>query len=128
MRYALVADGMVENIIWVENPDDYDPGEKVIALATDEVAIGWLYVNGQFEAPPPPPEPRKLVAKSVVQQRIIDKGPQYMTQALEMLQSNAVYFARWFAPDHPAVYCDDPDAIGLVNALGLDPNEILAPE
>ena len=28
---------------------------------------------------------------------------------------------RWFAPDHPAVYCDDLDAVALVTALGLDP-------
>ena len=70
---------------------------------------------------------RKLVPKSIVQQRIIEKGPQYMQQALQMLQSNAVYFARWFAPDHPAVYSDDVDARGLVVALGLDPDEILAP-
>ncbi|WP_292527820.1 hypothetical protein [Mesorhizobium sp.] len=43
------------------------------------------------------------------------------------LTQNPVYFARWFAPDRPEVYCDDPDAILLVTALGLDPDAILAP-
>ncbi|WP_281405369.1 hypothetical protein [Mesorhizobium sp. B2-3-12] len=42
------------------------------------------------------------------------------------MTANPVYFARWFAPDHPAVYCDDPDAVALVQALGLDPADILA--
>ena len=37
------------------------------------------------------------------------------------------YFVRWFAPEHPSVYCDDPDAAGLVAAPGLDPAVILAP-
>lgn len=69
---------------------------------------------------------RKLVAKSVVQQRIILKGK--MGEAYDLLTRNPDYFARWFAPDHPAVYCDDQDAVGLVAALGLDPKEILAPE
>ena len=71
------------------------------------------------------PAVRRLVLKSIVQSRIIDAGK--MQQAYAALTSNAVYFARWFAPDHPAVYSDDPDAVGLIRALGLDPEVILAP-
>jgi hypothetical protein len=71
-------------------------------------------------------EPVRLsVLKSTVQQRIIDAGK--MADAYAALTANPVYFARWFAPDHPVVYCDDPDAVGLVTALGLDPEIILAP-
>ncbi|MER8741552.1 hypothetical protein NKH54_00575 [Mesorhizobium sp. M1004] len=66
---------------------------------------------------------RRLILKSVVQARIIDAGK--MPQAYAMLTGNPVYFARWFAPDRPEIYCDDPDAIGLVRALGLDPAVIL---
>jgi hypothetical protein len=72
------------------------------------------------------PVVRFSIAKSVVQARIITKGK--MAQAYAMLVANPIYFARWFAPDHPVVYCDDPDAMILVRALGLDPQEILAPE
>jgi hypothetical protein len=72
------------------------------------------------------PEPvRQTVLKSTVQARIIEAGK--MDQAYAALTSNAVYFARWFAPDRPVVYCDDPDAMGLVQAIGLDPAVILAP-
>jgi hypothetical protein len=74
----------------------------------------------------PAPPVRQVVPKSIVQTRIIAAGK--MAEAKAALDSNAVYFARWFAPDRPVVYCDDPDAIGLVQALGLDPAVILAPE
>ncbi|BCH17099.1 MULTISPECIES: hypothetical protein [unclassified Mesorhizobium] len=60
-----------------------------------------------------------------MQVRIIDAG--MMASDYAALTQNPVYFARWFAPDRPEVYCDDPDAILLVTALGLDPDAILAP-
>lgn len=72
----------------------------------------------------PVPPGRQQVLKSVVQARIIEAGK--MPAAYAALTENPVYFARWFAPDHPAVNCDDPDAVALVAALGLDPAEILA--
>ena len=67
---------------------------------------------------------RAKVLKSTVQARIIEAGR--MPAAYAALTQNPVYFARWFAPGHPAVYCDDPDAVALVKALGLDPAVILA--
>jgi hypothetical protein len=70
------------------------------------------------------PAARRMVLKSVVQARIIDAGK--MPQAYAALTSNPIYFARWFAPDRPEVYSDDPDAVGLIRALGLDPAVILA--
>jgi len=69
---------------------------------------------------------RRMIAKSIVQARVINAGK--MPDAFAMLNANPIYFARWFAPDQPAVYFDDPDAVGLVQALGLDPAVVLAPE
>lgn len=77
------------------------------------------------DAPEPEPE-RPMVRKSVVQQRLIAAGK--METAYAMLTAQPVYFARWFAPDHPSVYCDDPDAMAMVEALEEDPEVILAPE
>lgn len=75
---------------------------------------------------PPPSEPtRPSVPKSIVQARIITAGK--MGDAKAMLDADPVAFARWFAPDWPAVYCDDANAVAFVTALGLDPAEILAP-
>lgn len=70
------------------------------------------------------PVDRQMVLKSTVQARIIEAGK--MPQAYAALTGNPVYFARWFAPDRPSVYCDDPDAVTLVSTLGLDPAVILA--
>jgi len=73
-----------------------------------------------------PPGPRRMVPKSVVTQRVIDAG--MIDQAMAALQSDWAKFARWVAPDQPAVYFDDADTVLMVEALGLDPEVILAPE
>ncbi|TGT36208.1 hypothetical protein [Mesorhizobium sp. M8A.F.Ca.ET.165.01.1.1] len=68
---------------------------------------------------------REKVRKSIVMQRLIDLNK--MDQAYAMLAAQPKFFARWFAPDHPEVFADDPDAMAFVSALGLDPAVILAP-
>ncbi|BCM19259.1 hypothetical protein [Mesorhizobium sp. J8] len=94
--------------------------ETIVDVMTGEVTVNpdWVMENAG-------PPYRPTVLKSTVQARIITAGK--MDEAYAMLTANPVYFARWFAPDHPVVYCDDPDAVGLVDALNLDPAEILAP-
>jgi len=69
---------------------------------------------------------RTMVRKSIVQQRLIDAGK--MDEAYAALTANPTYFARWFAPDRPQVYCDDPDALLLLQAIGADPEVIMAVE
>jgi len=101
--------------------DGAEPPEGAIEvpIAPDDARQKWDG-NGWSDVPPA----RPMVAKSVVQARIIEAGR--MGEAYAALTANPVYFARWFAPDHPAVYCDDADAVGLVTALGLDPGVILS--
>lgn len=72
------------------------------------------------------PIERPMVRKSTVQARLIATGK--MEAAYAALTSNPVYFARWFAPDHPEVYCDDPDALMLLAAIGADAEIIMAVE
>lgn len=71
------------------------------------------------------PTARRKVRKSVVQARLIEAGK--MDAAYAVLTSNATYFARWFAPDHPDVHADDPDALGLLAQIGADAGAIMAP-
>jgi hypothetical protein len=51
MRYALIADDKVINVILWDGSTDWSPptGTEVVSLAgLDEVAIDWDYVDGQF--------------------------------------------------------------------------------
>jgi hypothetical protein len=73
----------------------------------------------------PPTPPRPSVLKSVVMDRVSAAGK--MSSAYTMMTQNPDNFGKWFAPDKPFVYCDDPDAVAVVKALGLDPTVILAP-
>ncbi|RWK79430.1 MAG: hypothetical protein EOR45_32375 [Mesorhizobium sp.] len=115
---------LIENGVVVQSDRTGDqPGG--FTAAPEEVCPGYLFDGQTFTAPDPSPPERPMVLKSVVQARIIEAGK--MPDAYAALTQNAIYFARWFAPDRPEVYCDDPDAVLLVQALGLDPAAILAP-
>lgn len=99
-------------------------GKVAVGPERIEERDGLPVIVTDYEDAPPPPPP--TVRKSTVQARLIEAGA--MEAAYVALTSNPEYFARWFAPDRPVVNCDDPDAILVVTALGLDPETILAPE
>lgn len=96
--------------------------------------------SGAIEVPEAPDDARQIwsgtawgvvvplavstVLKSTVMGRLTASQ---MATAYAMLTANPVFFARWFAPDKPFVNVADPDAVGFVKALGLDPIVILAP-
>lgn len=97
-------------------------------------AVSYTIENGkiieQYEIEDAPiVEPvieRRMVKKSVVQSRLIEAGK--MDLAYDLLTQNPTYFARWFAPDRPEVYFDDPDALLVLQAINADPEIIMAPE
>ena len=97
-------------------------GKQVVSTSVEMVNGTPTYVRELEDTPPPP---RQMALKSVVQSRIIDAGK--MGDANAALTGNPIYFARWFAPDHPSVYCDAPEAVTLVAALGLHLAVIPAP-
>jgi XkdW protein len=72
------------------------------------------------------PPPRRMVAKSLIISRLIEAGK--IEAARAALEANASAYARWWAPDKPAIYADDPEAIALLQSIGADPAAILAPE
>lgn len=59
MRYALIQNGTVVNVILWGGEGDYEaPVECELVEVPDEVSIGWARVDGAFVAPPAPtPEP-----------------------------------------------------------------------
>lgn len=73
-----------------------------------------------------PPAQRREVRKSVVMARAAVAGK--VDEGYLALTQSPVLFARWFAPDRPVVYSDDPDTIAFLTSLGLDADAMLAPE
>jgi hypothetical protein len=58
MRYALVRNGVVANVIIWDGVQPYSAGDsELIELGELVVGPGFTYVGGVFEVPPPPPEP-----------------------------------------------------------------------
>ncbi|MFO1147794.1 MAG: hypothetical protein U1E62_05390 [Alsobacter sp.] len=55
-RWALIKDGAVYNVcLWNGDTSQWSPPMGVDAVpAPDDVAIGWVWANGEF-APPPAP-------------------------------------------------------------------------
>ena len=68
MKYAIVKDGVVVNVIEYESQPSTPPAgfeDGYIAIQADRVNIGWVYANGQFTDPNPPavidmPTPKSL--------------------------------------------------------------------
>jgi hypothetical protein len=50
-----------------------------------------------------------------------------MDAAHAALMANSAYFASWFAPNHPEVYADDPDALAPLSAIGASAEATMAP-
>jgi hypothetical protein len=68
MKYAIVKDGVVVNVIEYESqPSTPPPGFETghVAIQADAVSPGWTYANGTFTDPNPPvvvemPAPKSL--------------------------------------------------------------------
>jgi hypothetical protein len=68
MKYAIVKDGVVVNVIEYEaQPSTPPPGFEAghVAIQADAVSPGWTYANGTFTDPNPPevvdmPAPKSL--------------------------------------------------------------------
>jgi hypothetical protein len=57
MRYAIIKDGVVVNVIEYETQPSTPPAgfeEGYTAIQQDYVSVGWHYANGTFTDPNPP--------------------------------------------------------------------------
>jgi len=79
---------------------------------------------------PPPPQPsaptRRLVRKSTIIRRLQEVG--LLDQAFAVLDQNLYAKARFWTPDWPSIYFDDPEAVAILQACGADVDAIMAPE
>lgn len=68
------------------------------------------------------PDGRRLIPKSLIQERVNAIGK--LDEAFAILQAQPIFFGRWFAPDWPNVYFDDPGLLQILAAAGCTPEEI----
>lgn len=102
-----------------------EAGEVALSLLDTPDAWAAMLEWGTPDEYVEPEPPRRMLRKSLVQQRLIEAG--LMDRAYLVLTSQPAAFARWFAPDHPEVYADDPDALAMLAAIGADASTVMAP-
>lgn len=126
MRWAVTLYGVGEAVGARAIEDDWPLAEgETFTVAAEAYRPGMVLADdGVSLAEPPPVVERRLVPKSVVVARLIAANK--IDAAFQALMSNPGAFARWHAPDRPAVYADDPDAIALLQAIGADPAVVMA--
>jgi hypothetical protein len=92
-------------------------------IASEAELDAVLVAGGRGDRAPNPP--RRAVLKSVIIARLI--AAEKIAAAKATLESDAALYARWWAPDRPAIHHDDADALALLGAIGADPATIMAP-
>lgn len=90
-------------------------------------STGAVLVNGvpQWTYEPEPVE-RRRVDKWLIIGRVSAAGKGPEAKALLNMSGNEDAYFRWMAPVE-SVFFDDPETVGMILALGLVPEEILAP-
>lgn len=102
---------------------DVAVGEIVISYGSLLNSADTREEWGVTVLPDPEPEPvRRLIPKSVVQERMNDIGK--LGAAFAALNSNPIFFGRWFAPDWPNVYFDDEGLLSILAAIGCTEAEV----
>jgi len=129
MDTALIVDGVVAQVwrdciparaIETGAPVDGDLVEFAPGLAV--CGMAW---DGEALTAPAVTPPRRLIPKSVIQDRLITAGK--IGAVLTALQSSPADYVKWFAPDWPNVYADDDRMLEVLAAVGADVETITAP-
>lgn len=91
-------------------------------IASEAELDAVLIASGHGDRAPHPP--KRMVLKSLIGARLIATGK--IDAAKAALEANPAAWARWVAPDQPAIHHDDPDALALLAAIGADAPAIMA--
>ncbi len=103
--------------------DDADAGRTIVIPAGSPDRDAQIHA---FFGPPP--VVRLLVRKSTVIRRLHDAGLLAAVMGVLDAPANVYAKARWWSPDWPEIYTDDPEAVAIVSAVGGNAAVILAPE
>lgn len=125
MNYALVKDGIVENVvIWNGNGDLFD-GFETVNIDGQSAGIGWAYDGSIFTAPAESPQP-ELTHGELVQQAELQKQ-MLISQANDYIDSkqwpSKLAFGRLSDADKALFnewldYLDALDTVDISAALG----------
>lgn len=85
MNFALVKDGIVENIVIWDGEGDLFEGYKAVNIEGLGIGVGWTYDGKKFTAPAEPPQP-ELTHEELVQQAEFQKQT-LISQANEYIDS-----------------------------------------
>lgn len=122
--YALEKISSGEELLWWENlPASINvPGELI---TVDAAQLGWEFEDyrlvekeKEFEEPIPS---RRVIEKAVIIERLTDAQLEAAISLMSVRQQE-----RWRMPGYPVVYADDPEVVGLIQAVGADPEVVLA--
>lgn len=127
-RLASPVDAAWENDTWRLVPLEVlavPEGKQVSGAVTRayDPDAGKVVETANLEDVPPPP--KRQVAKTVIQQRLDDA--KLLGAAMTALMARPEAFARWLNQKFPAVDFDDPEALALLEAIGADPDVVMAP-
>lgn len=65
--------------------------------------------------------PRRTIEKATIMARLTDAQLEAALSLVSIRQQE-----RWRMPGYPSVYADDPEVVGLIQAVGANPEEVLA--
>lgn len=94
-------------------------------LATPDDLTHWG-ITVEVLPDPEPVQVRRMVQKSTIIRRLYEAG--LLPAARQALDSDLYARERWYSPDKPALYFDEPEALGFLQSIGADPAVIMAEE
>jgi hypothetical protein len=110
---------MIQTVDVAEPPAGEREASRSFTVGED----GTITAELAFEpAPPAPPPPRRKLPKSTIHSRVNEIGR--LGACFAIIQSSPDLFGKWFAPDWPNVYCDDPGLLQVLEAAGCTADEI----
>jgi hypothetical protein len=95
-----------------------------LAAYDDDLLARWAIIRVEEPDPEPGPPPRRLIRKSLVQERVNAIGK--LGDAFAALNADPLAFGRWFAPDWPSVYADDEGLLEVLTGIGCTEEQIAA--
>ena len=127
MRHAVVdANCNVVNVVELADRAEWTPPAGCMIRASESAIIGGRFDGAAFLPPPEAAQPsrRRLVPRSLIVDRLAEAGKLAMARAA-LDAADLHTRERWNT--RTAIFADDPAALALLQAIGADPDMILAP-